>query len=119
MEPMIASRLAGLRIDRRNRVGVNEQFLYRMVCESDLGVPPIDLYNTYHQHVVASHHHGIHIRLAEHRGIPGIRTVSGHQLYMGQIARSIDDTDFQKLNRIFPLIGRHFILLAQAFGGKV
>lgn len=45
--------------------GFNEQFLLKMIIESDLGAVPTNLSSTYWTSLVTSAHHGIHIRLAE------------------------------------------------------
>lgn len=45
--------------------GFNEQFLLKMIVESELGEVPKNLSSTYWSFLVTSAHHGVHIRLAE------------------------------------------------------
>ncbi len=95
--------------------GFNEQLLLQMIIESKLGEPPPNLSETYWPSLVSSNHHGTHIRLAEHGGIPGLQRAKGYETHKSEILSAVKTPLFQQLSEMSPWIGNILKTTADAY----
>lgn len=91
-----------------NPIGLNEQLLYQIIHES-IGIPPTDLRATYDQCIKSFNHHGVHIRLVEHRGAKFLKTIKGFLNFKEQLITLPKDEKFQELLKLSPSIGKYFV----------
>lgn len=91
-----------------NPIGLNEQLLYQIICES-IGKPPPDLRATYDRCIKSFNHHGVHIRLVEHRGAKFLKSIEGFLNFRDQLVALPQDDKFQTLLQLSPQIGRYFV----------
>ena len=91
-----------------NPIGLNEQLLYQIIYES-IGPPPSDLKTTYDQCIKSFNHHGVHIRLVEHRGAKFLKTIKGFLNFKEQLIVLPQDDKFRQLCELSPSIGKYFI----------
>jgi len=89
-----------------NAPSQNEKMLYQMIAESPLGSPPNDLLNSYHECLVSSNHHGIHIRNAELNGFEGLKGARNHEIHAKEIIESTQSPLFDRLASMSPGVGR-------------
>jgi len=86
-----------------NVIGVNEQVLYKLICET-FGDPEklhyaydnhysYDTYNTF----IESQFHGIHIRAIEHRGKIGLTEGRNYKKYMSELSKLMTNNLFDQL----------------------
>lgn len=97
----------------------NEKMLYQMISESELGPPPQDLLDTYHQCLVSSNHHGIHIRNAELNGFHGLQGARNHEIHKDEIIASTQTELFRKLKEMSPDVGRMLLQVANWYKGVI
>lgn len=95
--------------------GFNEQLLLQMIIESNLGEPPANLSETYFQSLVTSHHHGTHIRLAEWRGIQGLKEMRGYRIHKSEILAAVQTPLFNQLSIMSPEIGKILQTIAKMY----
>ncbi len=97
--------------------GFNEQLLLRMIIESDLREPPLNLSETYWSSLVSSNHHGTHIRLAECCGVKGLLGANGYRYHKRAICAAIRTSLFEQLSGMSPQIGKMLEMIAHAYEG--
>ncbi len=95
--------------------GFNEQLLLKMIIESDLGKPPLNLSKAYWSSLVTSHHHGVHIPLAECRGMKGLQMSKGYRCRKEGVLAAIDTPLFRQLSSLSPHIGGIFQAIAKEY----
>lgn len=95
--------------------GLNEQLLLKMIIESDLGEPPVNLSETYWPSLVSSNHHGTHIRLAEYHGIPALKGAKGYRVHKQEILTAVQTPLFEQLSVLSPNIGRTLGIIAKSY----
>jgi len=83
----------------------NEKLLFTMIAESDLGTPPQDLTETYHQCLASSNHHGVHIRNMELNSTEGLKGARKHENHKQNIVESVTTDRFKALAKASPRIG--------------
>lgn len=117
MQPMIDKYLPMLKAGTINlsAQGFNEQLLLKMIVESRLGEPPLNLSDTYWTSLVTSNHHGTHIRLAECKGIKGLQGARGYRVHKPEILAAVRTSLFKQLSAMSPKIGNILITTAQTY----
>ncbi len=108
-----------------NPKGHNEQLLYSIIKESEIGLPPASkpfrfMTEDYSRHI-SSHHHGIHIRAIEHGGFNRLKQIPGYIDFSKQIIGTCKDPVFIGIDGIFPEIGKHIKFVAKCYerlGGR-
>jgi len=100
---------------RLGAIGFNEQFLLKMIIESNLGQPPPNLSDTYWSTMSTSNHHGTHIRLAELKGIKGLSGAKGYLDHKTNILAAVETPLFKKLSRMSPQIGQILTVTANGY----
>lgn len=117
IRPLISKYLPLLRDNKiyLETQGFNEQLLLRMITESDLGEPPVNLSETYWRSMVTSNHHGTHIRLAECGGIIGLQGAKGYFHHKQEILAAIETSLFKQLAIMSPQIGIILTSIAKAY----
>jgi len=100
---------------RLGAIGFNEQFLLKMIIESNLGQPPPNLSDTYWSTMSTSNHHGTHIRLAELKGIKGLSGAKGYLDHKTNILAAVETPLFKKLSRMSPQIGQILTVTANDY----
>jgi len=71
----------------------NEKLLFTMIAESELGIPPQNLTETYHQCLTSSNHHGVHIRNMELNSTEGLKGARKHENHKQNIVQSVTTAD--------------------------
>lgn len=95
--------------------GFNEQLLLKMIMESNLGEPPINMSETYWPSLVTSNHHGTHIRLAELDGIRGLAGAQGYRIHKPEVLAAVETPLFEQLSKMSPQIGGILKAVANAY----
>lgn len=108
--PMLAAK--NIRLPQQ---GFNEQLLLRIIVESKLGEPPINLSETYWPSLVTSNHHGTHIRLAINQGFIGLRLAKNYRYHKPEILAAVDTPLFTKLLALSPKIGNSLRSVAEVY----
>jgi len=83
----------------------NEKLLFTMIAESSLGIPPLDLLDTYHCCLASSNHHGVHIRNMELNSTEGLKGARKHENHKQNIVESVKTDRFEQLAKASPRIG--------------
>lgn len=94
----------------------NEQMLYQMISESTLTEPSKTLLDSYHNCLVSSNHHGIHIRNAELNGIRGLQQARNHIAHKDKIIQLTNTDVFKDLRQLSPRIGHLLSQVSKAYG---
>jgi hypothetical protein len=98
-------------------IGFNEILLLRMIIESNLGEPPPNLSPTYWSSMVTSHHHGIHLQLAQH-SIDKFKKSKGYTKRKSEFLAACRTDLFNELRIQSPKIGSVLNSIAKSYDPK-